>query len=249
MTGDMSGQARDQIVDKDQIVAKPQMPQPRKLTFIHTVGSLEPVFALLAAERLPNWHIASILDESLLSSVIANGHVAEDVSDRLASHVHSARANGSSAIIVTCSTLGEAVDALAAKSATPLFRIDRGMAERAVSQASTIGILATLPTTLEPTTRLLESTAKRMGRPCKFVSQLVSEAFAQLKSGKPETHDLLVQEAYAALSAEVELVVLAQASMARALQAGQHDRPYLTSPELGMDQIASLLRLSRMSAD
>lgn len=243
MTVDMSGQA------KDQIVVKPQMPQPRKLTFIHTVGSLEPVFALLAAEKLPNWQIASILDESLLSNVIANGHVNQEVSDRLASHVNAARTGGSSAIIVTCSTLGKAVDALAAKSATPLFRIDRGMAERAVSQASTIGILATLPTTLEPTTRLLESTAKRMGRPCKFVSQLVNEAFAQLKSGNPQTHDRLVQEAYAALSAKVELVVLAQASMARALQAGQYPKPYLTSPELGMDQIASLLRLSRMSAD
>ncbi|WP_240532598.1 aspartate/glutamate racemase family protein [Agrobacterium albertimagni] len=239
----MSGQV------KDQIVAKPQILQPRQLTFIHTVRALEPVFASLAAERLPNWHIASILDESLLSSVIATGHVNQEVSDRLASHVSAAKASGSSAIIVTCSTLGEAVDALAAKSATPLYRIDRGMAERAVLQASTIGILATLPTTLEPTTRLLESTAKRMGRPCKFVSQLVNEAFAQLKSGNQETHDRLVREAYAALSAKVDLVVLAQASMARALQAGQHDRPYLTSPELGMDQIASLLRLSRMSAD
>lgn len=225
------------------------MPPPRKLTFIHTVETLKPVFALLAAERLPNCDIASIVDESLLSITITNGHVDQAVFDRLTSHVHAATDGGSSAIIVTCSTLGEAVDALAAKSVTPLYRIDRGMAERAVLQASTIGILATLPTTLDPTTRLLQSTAKRMGRQCKFVSRLANEAFVRFKSGDPEGHDLLIQEAYAALSSEVDLVVLAQASMARALQAGQQHRPYLTSPELGMEQIAGLLRLSLMSGD
>jgi aspartate/glutamate racemase len=243
MTGETNGQI------KDPIKGEPQMPQPRKLTFIHTVETLKPVFATLAAERLPGWQIASVVDESLLSSVIANGHVAEEVSDRLTRHVHKAEEAGSSAIVVTCSTLGEVVDALAAKTATPLFRIDRGMAEQAVNQASTIGILATLPTTLDPTTRLLEGTAKRLGRQCKFVSRLAKEAFARLKSGDRQGHDLLVQEAYASLASEVELVVLAQASMARALQAGQQHRPYLTSPELGMDQIASLLRLSRMSGD
>lgn len=243
MTGDANG------LIEDQTKGELPMPQLRKLTFIHTVKTLEPVFAVLAAERLQGWKIASVVDESLLSNVIANGHVGEEVFDRLTRHVHKAVDDKSSAIIVTCSTLGEAVDALAAKTATPLFRIDRGMAEQAVDQASTIGILATLPTTLDPTTRLLEDTAKRMGRQCKFVSRLVNEAFARLKSGDQEVHDLLVQEAYAALSREVDLVVLAQASMARALQAGQHHRPYLTSPELGMDQIAGLLRLSRMSGD
>ncbi|SSC72199.1 unnamed protein product [Ciceribacter sp. T2.26MG-112.2] len=75
------------------------------------------------------------------------------------------------AIVVACSTLGEAVDALAAKAVTPPYRIDRGMAERAVDQASTIGILATLPTTLGPTTRLLQETAQKMSRQCKFVSK------------------------------------------------------------------------------
>lgn len=243
MTSETNGQI------KDPIKGELQMSQPRKLTFIHTVETLKSVFAMLAAERLPGWQIASVVDESLLSSVIANGHVAEEVFDRLTSHVHKVEEDGSSAIIVTCSTLGEAVDALAAKTATPLFRIDRGMAEQAVNQASTIGILATLPTTLAPTTRLLEGTAKRMGRQCKFVSRLANEAFARLKSGDRQGHDLLVQEAYASLSSEVELVVLAQASMARALQAGQHHRPYLTSPELGMDQIAGWLRLSHMSGD
>lgn len=225
------------------------MAQVRKLTFIHTVPALESLFSSLASERLPDWQLASISDESLLLQTIERGHVGEDVADRLAKHVDEAKHGGSSAIIVTCSTLGEAVDALAAKTVTPLYRIDRGMAEKAVSQASTIGVLATLPTTLDPTTRLLQQTAERMNRRCKFVPRLCSDAFARLRNGDREGHDALIRDAYEALSSDVELVVLAQASMARALHSSPQHRPYLTSPELGMDHIAGLLRLSRMSSD
>lgn len=219
----------------------------RKLTFIHTVAALEPLFASLASERLPEWDSASTVDESLLTRTIEDGCVHLETFERLAHHVQVATDAGSSAIIVTCSTLGEAVDTLAARTVTPLYRIDRGMAEKAVLQASTIGILATLPTTLDPTTRLLERTAKRMGRRCKFITRLSSDAFACLKAGNREHHDELVRKDYEMLAEEVELVVLAQASMARALQAGPQPKPYLTSPELGMDHIAESLRLTRMS--
>ena len=52
----------------------------------------------------------------------------EDVADRLARHVDEAKHGGSSAIIVTCSTLGEAVDALAARvgKLVDLRRSERG---------------------------------------------------------------------------------------------------------------------------
>jgi Asp/Glu/hydantoin racemase len=229
--------------------ADPSMAKARKLTFIHTVPALEPVFRSLASERLPDWQLSSISDESLLLRTIERGHVGKDTADRLARHVEEAENSGSSAIIVTCSTLGETVDALAAKTPTPLYRIDRGMAEKAVLQASTIGILATLSTTLDPTTRLLQSTAERMGRQCKFVSRLSSDAFACLRAGNQEDHDALIRKDYEALSGEVELVVLAQASMARALEAGSQSRPYLTSPKLGMDYIAGLLHRARMSGN
>jgi Asp/Glu/hydantoin racemase len=221
----------------------------RKLTFIHTVASLEPMFANLAQERLDDWDIASIIDESMLARTIAKGQVDQETVGQLAGHVRAAKDGGSNAIVVTCSTLGELVDRLAARTATPIYRIDRGMAEKAISQASTIGVLATLPTTLRPTTRLLRSTADRMGRRCKFVPRLTPDAFACLRAGDPDVHDALVRRDYEVLSGEVDLVVLAQASMARALQNTSLHKPYLTSPELGMDHIAGSLRMTRMSED
>ncbi len=221
----------------------------RKLTFIHTVATLEPMFARLAEERLPGWEIASIADESLLARTIENGKVVQETAEALAAHVQSAADAGSDAIVVTCSTLGDVVDTLSARTATPLYRIDRGMAEKAVLHASNIGILATLPTTLDPTTRLLQQTADRLGHRCKFVACLCSDAFSHLKSGDTQTHDALIRSDYEILSESVDLIVLAQASMARALQSVSPLRPYLTSPELGMDYIADLLRLTRVSPD
>ncbi|QEE43746.1 hypothetical protein FVA81_00950 (plasmid) [Rhizobium sp. WL3] len=223
-----------------------QMTPFRKLTFIHTVAALEPVFASLACERLPDWELEAVTDESLLSRTIARGRVDQDVFDCLARHIEQANSNGSSAIIVTCSTLGEAVDALARRTVTPLYRIDRGMAENAVRRATTIGVLATLGTTLEPTIRLLEATAHQAGRQCTFVSRLCGDAFSILKSGDRVQHDMLVGQAFEDLSRDVELVVLAQASMARALDQGGRNKTYLTSPELGMDYIAGQIRLSRL---
>jgi aspartate/glutamate racemase len=219
----------------------------RRLTFIHTVPALEPVFAALASERLDGWQIAAVADESLLTRTIERGYVDEEVLFDLNTHVQKASADGSDAIVVTCSTLGEAVDKLARKTVTPLYRIDRGMAEQAVQQASSIGILATLPTTLDPTTRLIKATAQRAGRHCTIVSKLCAEAFDCLRRGDNAQHDELVRRAFEDLSGEVQLVVLAQASMARALEREGADKRYLTSPELGMDHIAGLIRLSRMS--
>ncbi len=218
-----------------------------RLTFIHTVPALEPLFASLASERLEGWEITSVVDESLLTRTIERGHVDEDVLIDLKVHAQKASAGGSDAIVVTCSTLGEAVDELAGKIVTPLYRIDRGMAERAVQQASSIGILATLPTTLGPTTRLIGTTAQRAGRHCAIVSCLCADAFTSLRQGDRARHDELVQRAFADLSSKVELVVLAQASMASALRHGGMHGRYLTSPELGMDHIADLIRLSRMT--
>ena len=64
--------------------------------------------------------------------------------------------------MVTCSSIGRAVETAAELVATPVLRVDRPMAEQAVARASRIGVVATLPTTLEQRT-LLEEYGGREG--------------------------------------------------------------------------------------
>jgi Asp/Glu/hydantoin racemase len=214
------------------------------LAFIHTVAGLVPLFRDLAVRELPGWTSFAMLDESLLTATIRDGALSALTRRRLAAQVRSAVDAGADAVVVTCSTLGGAVDALRADCPVPLLRIDRGMAQAAVRHGGRIGVLATLPTTLAPTTDLISATAAEAGVTPPISARLAEGAFARLAAGDAAGHDALVAEALAALAAESDVIVLAQASMARVL-AQMGDRlgslPVLTSPELGMAQVRAEL--------
>lgn len=209
-----------------------------RLALIHTVPALVERFRPLVESALPGWTFVDQVDESLLAETIREGRLTAGTQERLAAHMR-AVATDADAVLVTCSTLGEAVDALRDSVDVPLFRIDRGMAEEAVRRGSRIGVLATLPTTLGPTNRLIRDTAIAANREVTIIDRLCDGAFAHLASGDRAAHDRLVREAFEELAPQVDIVVLAQASMASALPASALGTvPVLTSPELGIAAIA-----------
>lgn len=213
------------------------------LALIHTVPGLIPAFQPIVAQEMPQWTSFNIADESLLKNTIRDGSLSKKTMQRLTQYVFSAIDAGADAIVVTCSSLGEAVDAIRPLSSVPLYRIDQGMAVAAVERARRIGVLATLPTTLGPTSRLIEDTAKDATRDCVVVDRLCEGAFDLLMRGDRRGHDDVVMEGFRELATSVDLVVLAQASMTNALSGleGAHGIPVLSSPELGIVHIASQL--------
>ena len=78
---------------------------------------------------------------------------------------------------------------------------------------------ATLRTTLEPTIALLREKSTAAGRETKIEESLCDGAFEAVLAGNTASHDRIVSQALTELAAKVDLVVLAQASMARVLQA------------------------------
>jgi Asp/Glu/hydantoin racemase len=213
-----------------------------KLAFIHTVPGLVDRFRTLAGATLAGWSSYAVVDESLLLDTIERGALSPKTVQRLAGYIFCAADAGADAIVVTCSTLGGAVDAIRPITPVPLFRIDRGMAETAVGRARRIGVLATLPTTLKPTAALLSEAAAKAGAQCDISEHLCEGAFANLRAGDRAGHDASVRGGFSALAAHVDLVVLAQASMADALDGEHAAIPYLTSPDIGMADIARRLR-------
>ena len=121
------------------------------LALIHTVTSLPAFFQPLVKDALPAWSSFNIVDESLLQNTVRDGVLSPQTRQRLAAYVFSAASAGADAVVVTCSTLGDATDSIRGLSSVPLFRIDQGMANRAVQSARRIGVLATLPTTKSAT--------------------------------------------------------------------------------------------------
>lgn len=215
-------------------------PRPPRLALLHTVPALASALRPRLEAALPGWDFADHVDESLLADAIRDGAITPATSQRLAARLAQA-SEGAQALLVTCSSLGEATDALAGTLPVPVFRIDRGMAEQAVRQARRIGVLATLPSTLGPTERLIRTTAAREGRAVEVTARLCAGAFAHLAAGNRATHDAMVRAGFAALAPEVELVVLAQASMAQALAGHEGATPVLTSPAPGIAAVAAAL--------
>ncbi len=216
----------------------------RQLAFIHTVTNLIPTFEDLAGRHLPEWEVFNIVDESLLRDTIRTGELSAVTRRRLAGYVSSAVEAGADAIMVTCSSLGPAVDAVVPTCPVRLFRVDEAMADRAIDLGRRIGVLATLSTTLAPTRALIESRAKAKGKTVELVASLRDGAFQALQQGNRDQHDAEVREAFVDIAARVDVVVLAQASMARVLSELSPQAltvPALASPELAIEHMRTQL--------
>lgn len=183
--------------------------------FIHTSHVLIPLFSRLSGELLPEFETFHTTDESLIRNTIRAGRLTATTKRRLISMVGSAREGGADAVMVTCSSIGEAAALARDLFDFPVFRIDEAMARAAVQSGRRIGVAATLRTTLEPTIRLLEETAAANARDVVIVPSLCEGAFDAVIAGDTERHDTILIESLNRLRSEVDVVVLAQASMAR----------------------------------
>jgi glutamate racemase len=216
----------------------------KRLGLIHTSATLVPVFAQLCKEKLPNVEVFNIADDSLVKGIREAGSLTAQISRRVAGYLESAELAGADYIMVTCSSIGSAVEAAAKLIGVPVLRVDQPMADRAVETGKRIGVIATLQTTLEPTADLISRRAQKAGKQIEITSKLCEGAFEALMSGNGATHDAKVTSALKELSQRVDVIVLAQASMARVVGTlAPEDRrvPILASPGIAVDYLATVL--------
>jgi len=218
-----------------------------KVVLIHTVDGNIKVFDDLVQEIAPGLPAEHRVDESLLKDTIAAGELTDAVRQRFREQAEAARAAGADVIMLTCSSVGPSADGLGEELGVTVLRVDEAMAERAVKLGPRVGVAATLPTTLGPTADLIRRAAAKLGRPVEVTTRLAEGAFQVLQSGDGAHHDALVNAALQELGASVDVIVLAQASMARAvggastLRVGEREVPILTSPRLGVERLRDVV--------
>ena len=218
--------------------------QRKTLGLIHTSATLVPMFVQLCKAKLPHVDTFNIVDDSLVRTIGARGSLTADIARRVASYIASAESGGADFILVTCSSIGPAVEAAAPFTAVPVLRVDQPMADQAVQTGRRVGVIATLPTTLNPTADLVNRRAALAGKTIALTARLCEGAFEALMSGDAAKHDAMVAAALKELSTQVDVIVLAQASMARvvdALAPAERRVPILASPALAIDHLATLL--------
>jgi len=217
----------------------------KKLGLVHTSATLVPVFAALCKEKLPNVEVFNIADDSLVKGIREAGALTATIARRVTGYLESAELAGADYILVTCSSIGPAVEAGAKLTGVPVLRVDQPMADQAVKTGRRIGVIATLSTTLEPTADLIQRRAAAAGKQIELASRLVEGAFEALMAGDGATHDAKVAKALQELAREVDVIVLAQASMARVVESlAPEDKrvPILASPGIAVDYLSTVLK-------
>jgi Asp/Glu/hydantoin racemase len=217
----------------------------KKVAFIHTVPSLVGLFNDLSKELLPaGVEVFHIADELLLKVVLAQGGLSPFIFRRVAEHVAAAVEGGASLVQVTCSSISPCVEAARPFVDVPVLKVDEPMVEAALAIGSQIGVAATVPTTLKPTTDLVYRQAENQGRKVEVDSLLCEGAFQALMGGDGESHDRIVRTRLKELLERNDVVLLAQASMARVaatIPVEEQKVPILSSPRLAVERLRQVM--------
>ena len=219
----------------------------KRLAFVHTVGSLVTLFRDLAEEIMPDVEIVHLVDETLTKQVLAAGRVTPSIRRQLLALVSRAEEWGADMVVLTCSSVAPAVNEVRQFVKIPVLKIDEAMADRAVELGNRVGVIATAYTTIEPTRSLIEERARLAHRAVTVQTCLCESAYAALMANDMVRHDEIVKKQLQELMKTVDVVVLAQASMARVVnQLLEHEQvvPILSSPRLGVERAKKALEQS-----
>ena len=196
----------------------------------------------LLGELLPGDEVMHLVDSDVLARVISDGSITQDSEARIRLMAEAAEKAGADVIFSACSSLGPAIDAAKDHVGIPIVKIDDAMTRRAAQTADRVGVLATVPSTLGPTAALIRSAALDLGRDVEVLEHLCPGAFDVLMGGDRDAHDAMVLQGARQLAAATDVVVLAQASMARlapSLEAAL-GVPVLSSPRDGVENLAGI---------
>ncbi len=218
---------------------------PRMVAFLHTVPSLVDPFQRLAKELLPgDVEPVHIVDGMALKIVLDQGGLSPFIHRRVAEHAIAAEEAGAIALQCTCSSISPCVDTARLVVSIPTLKVDEPMVEQAIATGRRIGVAATAPTTLKPTTELVYARAAQLGKQVEVDPMLGQAAYAAMFAGDLATHDRIVLDMLRQLMERNDVVVLAQASMARLAEmipTAERRVPILSSPRLAVERLRDII--------
>lgn len=178
--------------------------------------------------------VASYQDPSILAEIRDAGYVTAPPAARLVGMYMTAVSEGADAILNLCSSVGEVADAaqdIARYTGIPIVRVDEEMCREAVRQGKRIGVMATLPTTLNPTKNTILRVAREMNRQVELVDALVDGGFGL----DQEQFKALMSEYAGTIAGKVDVILFAQGSMAYCEEYihEKYGKVVLSSPRFG----------------
>lgn len=184
----------------------------------------------------------NLLDDALSVDRAAGGARAEGTVARILALGHYAEGLGADGILYSCSAFGAAIDAMKAEARVPVLKPNEAMFEAALTRGGRIGMVATFAPSIPSMRAEFEAQAGEMGAGAGLDCVLAEGAMEALARGEAAEHDARVAEAAARLG-DADVIMLAQFSMARALEAvkARVRSPVLTSPASAVAKMRRLV--------
>ncbi|WP_176085540.1 aspartate/glutamate racemase family protein [Martelella sp. HB161492] len=197
---------------------------------LHTVESNIAVFDA-AARAIDGLTLSHTLRADLLARAEEQGALTAAIRDEAARALE-ALSRSADAVLLTCSTLGPASEAVT-EAASPVLRVDEALAVEALGAGGRLVVLCAAPTTMEPTRALFARIAEPSGG--NFAIQLVEGAWARRKAGDLDGYYNDIAAAIdRAYSQSADHIALAQATMAEAAERASTGPKAFTSPSAGL---------------
>ena len=215
----------------------------KKAAFFHTVLATPAPMKAAFHERFPDAELITMVDDSVLPEVLANGNLPTPaIVKRLADYASIAAQQGAGVFVCMCTTLGIAVREAQKAVSIPMLTIDGPMLRQAVETGKKIGMLVTFPPTERTSKAAALAFAADAGRDVTVDVIVVDGARDALNAGDKATHDRLIAEKAQEAASVYDVLVFAQVTMLdAAAQCGGLGVPVLTSVKSGIEQLAEYL--------
>jgi len=215
----------------------------KRVTLIHAMTvAMRPILEAFR-EGWPEAEVSSLLDEDLVGGLRREGGLTPRVTQRICDLATYVARGGADGILFTCSAFTPAMDLARQLVTIPVLKPDEAMIAGALEAGERIGLVATMPATVPVAEAQLRAAAAVRGKAIEVVTVAVPDGLKALNAGDLATHDRLVAEAARPLGPHVDVLCLAQFSMARARAAVQAvvGVPVLTSPSAAVTRLKALL--------
>lgn len=215
----------------------------KRIALIHAIPAAVPPIQHAFQEDWPEAVLCNLLDDDLVPAYRREGGLTPAITRRICELALYAAGTGVDAILFTCSVFTPAEELAKRLVPIPLLKPDEAMIAAALETGRRIGVLATNPPAAPTSTAQLQAAARICGCQIEVVEAVAEGAFAAGNAGDAVTHDRLVVEAAERLSAQVDVICLAQVSMVLARAAAQacSSVPVLSSPATAVARLRALL--------
>lgn len=214
-----------------------------RITLIHAVTVAIPPVLEAFREGWPAAEVSNLLDDGLTGALGREGGLTPPIVQRIRDLATYAARTGADGILFTCSAFTPAMDRAREDVTIPVLKPDEAMFADALDAGRRVGVVATFAGTIPVAEPQIRAAAAARGVHVEIASVAIPEAFKAMNAGDTATHDRLVVDAAATLAPRVDVICLAQFSMARARAEVQRrvSVPVLTSPVAAVSRLRALL--------